>query len=257
MAVFRGCAILLLAACAACATPARAADRQQVLVFAAASLAETLTAVGDAYAAAGKPKPVFSFAASSALARQIESGAPAAMFVSADEAWMDYLAQKNLIVPSTRASLLANTLVLIRPETKPLDVTIGLNFPLANALGDGRLSLADPDSVPAGRYAKAALEKLGVWKDVEAKVIRADSVRSALAFVERAEASAGIVYATDAALAPKTKIVGTFPDDSHPPISYPMALLVKHDDADARAFQAFMQGEAAKAIFRKFGFLVK
>lgn len=256
MQMFTRRAIALLAVSAAFVAPVRAAE-PQLLVFAAASVTETLTAVGDAYAATGKPKPVFSFAASSALARQIESGAPAAIFVSADEEWMDYLAQRNLIVPPSRVSLLANTLVLIRPEARPLDVMIGPNFPLAAALGNGKLSLADPDSVPAGKYAKAVLENLGVWTAVESKVVRAENVRAALAFVERAEAAAGIVYATDAMLAPKTKVVGTFPATSHPPISYPMALVKGHDGPDAQAFHAFMQSEAARAIYRRFGFSVK
>ena len=253
MATFRRRAIVLLAAFAGFAAPVRAAE-PQLLVFAAASLTETLTAVGDAYAATGKAKPVFSFAGSSALARQIESGAPASLFVSADEAWMDYLAERGLIVSPSRISLLTNTLVLIRPETRPLEVTIGPNFPLAAALGNGRLSLADPASVPAGKYAKAALESLNVWAAVERKVVRAENVRAALAFVERAEAAAGIVYATDAALAPRTKVVGTFPASSHPPISYPMAVLAGHDGRNTQAFHAFLMGDAAKAIYRRFGF---
>ena len=235
--------------------PARAADA--MVVFAAASLTETLNAVGDAYAATGKSKPTFAYAASSALAKQIENGAPAALFISADEEWMDYLAQRSLIVPSSRVSLLANSLVLIAPAAKPLTLKVEKDFALAKALGGGKLSLADPASVPAGRYAKAALEKLGVWASVEKSVIGSENVRAALAFVERGEAAAGAVYATDAALSQKVVVVGPFPADSHPPISYPVAIVAGHDGKDAQDFRAFMVSDTAKAIYKKFAFTAK
>jgi molybdate transport system substrate-binding protein len=242
--------LLWLGAC----LPARA---EPLLVFAAASLTETLDAVGEAYAAAGHDRPTFSYAASSALARQIESGAPAALFVSADESWMDYLAARNLIVPPSRVSLLGNSLVLVAPADRPLALAIGPGFPLAATLGPRKLALADPDAVPAGRYAKAALEALGVWPAVEKAVVRAENVRAALTFVERGEVAAGIVYATDAALARKVQVVGSFPADSHPPISYPVAIVAGRDGPAAQAFRAFLLSAPAKAIYRRFGFTAK
>ena len=235
----------------------QAQEADRLLVFAASSLAEALTEVGEAYAKTGKAKPVFSFAASSAIARQVESGAPASLFVPADEEWMDYLAARSLIVADTRASFLGNTLVLVTPADRPLTVSIGPGFPLAAALGKGKLALADPTSVPAGKYGKAALESLGVWSAVEANVVRGDNVRNALAFVERGEAAAGIVYATDAALTKTVVVVGTFPASSHPPISYPLAVVAGHDTPAARAFRDFLLGPEANAVYRKFGFAVK
>jgi len=246
---------LILILCLSVSGMARAGDT--VLVFAAASLTETLKEVGDAYAATGKPKPTFSFAASSALARQIENGAPAAIFASADEQWMDYLADRKLIVPSTRTTFVGNTLVLIAPADRPLKISIGYEFPLAAALGNGKLSMADPDSVPAGKYGKAALENLNVWRSVEGNVVRAENVRGALAFVERGEAAAGIVYATDAALAKKVTVVGTFPEVSHGPITYPLAIVAGNDSPAAQAFRTFMLSDAAKVIYRKYGFSLK
>lgn len=247
------CVVMLVAFAAV----GRVHAADSLIVFAAASLTETLNAVGEAYVASGKPKPTFSYAATSALAKQIENGAPAALFISADEEWMDYLAQRNLIVPPSRVSLLANSLVLIAPANKPLDLKIEADFSLAQTLGNGKLSLADPASVPAGRYAKAALEKLGVWASVEKSVVGSENVRSALAFVERGEAAAGVVYATDAALTRKVMVVGTFPADGHPPISYPLAIVAGHDGPDTQGFRAFLMSDAAKAIYKKFGFSVK
>jgi len=238
-------------------TPLRAQEAGKLLVFAAVSLTEALTEVGEAYAKTGKSKPVFSFAASSALARQIESGAPARLFLSADEEWMDYLAQRQLIVAASRTSFLENTLVLVTPADRPLRLDIMPSFPLAPLLGGGKLSLADPTSVPAGRYAQAALESLGVWAAVEASVVRADNVRGALAFVERGEAAAGIVYATDAALTKRVAVTGTFPPSSHPPISYSLAIVAGHDGAAEGAFRDFLLGDAAKAVYGKYGFSVK
>ncbi len=235
----------------------RAADDAKLLVFAASSLTEVMNEVGDAYAKTGQPRPVFSFAASSALARQIENGAPAGVFASADEEWMDYLAQRKLIVPATREALVGNSLVLIAPADRPLTLEIAPNFLLAAALKGGKLSLADPASVPAGKYAKAAFEHLKVWDALMPNVINADNVRNAMAFVERGEAAAGVVYATDAALTKKVTVVGTFPADSHPPITYPLAVIAANDTAAARAFRDFLLGDQAKAIYRNYGFVVK
>jgi molybdate transport system substrate-binding protein len=235
--------------------PAQAQDK--LVVFAAASLTEALNDVGKAYAATGRVGPVFSFAASSALARQIENGAPAALFVSADEEWMDYLGARTLIDPSSRVSFLGNSLVLVVPKGERLGVTIAPGFDLAGALKGRKLSLADPTAVPAGRYAQAALTFLGAWKAVESSVVRADNVRAALTFVERKEAAAGIVYATDAALTGKVDVAGTFPANSHAAISYPVAIITKNDGPAARAFHAFLLSEPARAVYRKYGFATR
>jgi len=231
---------------------------QGPLVLAAASLQESLSEAADAWAARGHPRPVLSFAASSALARQIEAGAPADLFVSADEAWMDDVAAKGLIQRGSRVSLLGNRLVLVAAKGQTTRLTIARGFPLARALGvDGRLAMADPDSVPAGRYGKAALTALGVWPAVETKVARADNVRAALALVERGAAAYGIVYATDALAAPAVRVVGVFPAASHPPITYPLALLTSATHPDAASFRAFLLSPAAKAIFRRRGFTAR
>ena len=227
------------------------------LVFAAASLRESMTEAADAFAATGAPKPVVSFAGSSTLAKQIENGAPADLFVSADEAWMDYLADKKLIVPASRAPFVGNKLVLIVPVGQPLKVDIKKGFPLANLLGDGKLAMADPNSVPAGRYGKAALIKLGVWPSVESKVVQGEDVRAALTFVERGEARAGIVYSTDAQASQKVAVAAQFPAGSHPPISYPLALVAGRSNPDAAKFRTYLLSAKGKAIFAKHGFIVK
>ena len=237
------------------AAPAQAQDR--LIVFAAVSLTESLAAVGKAYAETGRGAPIFSFAASSALARQIENGAPAALFVSADEEWMDYLGARELIDPHSRASFLGNTLVLVAPKGESLGVVIGSNFDLVRALKGRKLALADPTAVPAGRYAQAALTFLGAWKAVEPQVVRADNVRAALSFVERREAAAGIVYATDAALTANVEIAGVFPANSHPPVSYSVAIVAGNDSPEARAFRAFLLGESARAIYHAYGFTTR
>ncbi|TRW15260.1 molybdate ABC transporter substrate-binding protein [Glacieibacterium frigidum] len=223
------------------------------LVLAAASLQEALTAAADAYAATGQPRPVVSFAASSALARQIEADAPADLFVPADEQWMDYVAARGLLRPGTRARLLTNRLVLVAPATQPLRLRISRGFELAAALGTGRLAMAD-DSVPAGRYGRAALTSLGVWAAVEPKVARADNVRTALAFVRRGEARAGIVYATDAKADPGVRVVGVFPAASHSPITYPVAILGRSTNPGAVRFRAFLLSPRGQAIFAHYGF---
>jgi molybdate transport system substrate-binding protein len=197
-----------------------------------------------------------SFGSSSTLAKQIENAAPASVFISADEQWMDYLDKRKLLEPGTRADILGNALVLITPKegAAPKHVPIGPNFPLAQLLGDGRLAVGDPSHVPAGLYAKAALEKLGVWESVKGKLAAAQDVRAALAFVERGETPYGIVYATDAIATSKVWEVGIFPDSSHPPITYPAALIAGHATPEAKAFLEFLKGPEATAIFAKAGF---
>ena len=235
------------------AVPARADD---LLVFAAASTKDAATEIGKAYEAAGHGKVTFSFASSSDLAKQIENGAPAAIFISADTKWMDYLADKKMIVGDSRKDLLGNRLVLIAPQDSTLKVDLGPNAPLAQALGDGKLAMGDPDAVPAGRYGKAALDKLGIWPSVEGAVVRAKDVRATLALVERGEAAAGIVYSTDALISKKVRVVGDFPPDSYPKIIYPAALVAGRDDAAAKDFYAFLTGPKSRDVFLDYGFTV-
>lgn len=238
------------------AAPAFAQQARPLRVFAAASLTDALNELGRAYAAMGQPAPVFNFAASSALARQIEQGADADLFISADEPWMDHLAQRNLIVPQTRVSFLSNRLVLISPADRRFNLRIARGMNLHNALRGGRLAMADPDSVPAGRYGRAALEHYGAWAGVQRDVVRAENVRAALRFVELGEAAAGIVYVSDARATRNVAIVATFPEASHPRISYPMAVIAENDSPRARAFAAFLQSRRAGAVFRRLGFVV-
>jgi molybdate transport system substrate-binding protein len=230
------------------------AQAQALTVFAAASLKEALDAIADAYGAQQPPRPVVAYAASSALARQIESGAPADVFISADQDWVDYLAQKHLLVPGTRRDLVHNELVLVAPARTPVTLAPVPGFALRAALHGGRLALADPGAVPAGRYARAALEKLGVWHDVAGQIASAENVRAALALVARGEAPLGIVYATDARAEPRVMVAGTFPADAHPPIVYPAAL-VKGAQAGAQRFLDFLGSDAARAIFVHNGFV--
>ena len=235
---------------------AQAPAAKPPLVLAAASLQEAINAEANAWAAKHHPRPVISLAASSALARQVENGAPADLFVSADEEWMDYLATRHLITPGTRSDVVANTLVLIAPVGKPVMLHIARHFALAAALGGGRLAVADTNAVPAGKYAKAALTSLGVWASVVDHLASGDSVRSALALVARGEAPLGIVYATDAKAEPRVQVVGTFPASSHAPILYPLARLSAASSADAEGFRAFLLSGQGQAIFRAFGFSV-
>jgi len=232
--------------------PARAAD---VTVFAAASLTDALTQIGEAYRHDTGNNVVFSFAASSALARQIEASSGADIFISADADWMDYLDSRGLIARASRIDLLGNRLVLIAPADSRIALTARPHFGIASALGEGRLALADPVAVPAGRYAKAALTSLGVWDEIKNKIVPAENVRVALAYVARGEAPLGIVYATDARAEPKVRVVAVFPDDAYPRIVYPAAL-TKDAKAEARAFLAYLSGARAKAIFAKAGFAV-
>jgi molybdate transport system substrate-binding protein len=255
MAGFRlWAAAALLGILALGAAPAVRAE--EVLVFAAASLKNALDEAAADYQRHGGDKISVSYAASSALAKQLESGAPADIFISADLDWMDYVQQRHLIKPETRKDLLGNRLVLVAPTSSKVAVEIKPNFPLAALLQGGRLAMADPDAVPAGKYGKAALEKLGVWASVEGQVARAENVRAALFFVSRQEAPLGIVYATDAAADTGVRIVAAFPEDTHPPIVYPVALTAASRHAGAAGFLAFLESPAAKPIFEKQGFTV-
>jgi len=233
-----------------------AADAQAKppLVLAAASLQESMTAAADAWAKRGHPRPVVSFAASSALARQVTSGAPADLFVSADEDWMDDLAMRGLLAPGTRADFVGNRLVLVARADDPVKLALRRGARLDTVLGSARLAMADPDSVPAGRYGKAAFQHLAAWDAVQARVVRAENVRAALAFVERGAARLGVVYATDARASDKVRVVAVFPADSHPPIRYPLARLKAAASPDAEGFRRFLLSKAGRAIFARFGF---
>lgn len=225
------------------------------LVLAAASLQESLTAAADQWAKRGHAKPTISFAASSALARQIDAGAPADLFISADEQWMDDVQKNGHVAPGTRVSFLANRLVLIAPADSKANIAIRKGMPLAQALGDRKLAMADPDSVPAGKYGKAALTSLGVWPQVQTKVARGDSVRAALAFVERDEAPYGIVYETDAKASNAVRVVGIFPENTHLPITYPVARLTTSTSSEAEGFRLFLISATGRALFQGYGFL--
>jgi molybdate transport system substrate-binding protein len=234
------------------------AQAQQVTVFAAASLTDAMKDISAKWAAAGHKPLVMSFGSSSTLARQIEQGAPANVFASADEKWMDYLAQKNLIVADTRKDLLGNDLVLVVSADKPMHVTINKSFNLMGLLGaNGRLATGDPAHVPVGIYAEQALKKLGMWDSVSPRLARTEDVRAALLLVERGEAPAGIVYATDAAVSKAVMVAGTFPADSHDPVAYPFAVVKGGDTPEARALMAFLAGPQARAIFLQRGFKVE
>ncbi len=229
--------------------PLQAWAASPLTVFAAASLTNAMQDVGALWTAHGHGKVVFSFAASSTLAQQIERGAPAGVFVSADEKWMDGLA------PNTRLDLLGNTLVLVEPKAglKPVTLTAGGNLDAVLGPG-GRLALGDPAHVPAGIYAQQALERLGMWPKVQRRLAPADSVRSALRLVELGEAPAGIVYGTDVRATPSLAVAAEFPADSHDPILYPAAVVADNDGAGARAFLAFLQTQPAQDVFRHYGF---
>jgi molybdate transport system substrate-binding protein len=237
------------------AAPA-AAQSHDVLIFAAASLKNALDDVAKQYQGETGKHTSISYAASSALAKQIEAAAPADIFISADLDWMDYLAKRNLIKPDTRKNLLGNELVLIVPKSSTAEVKIEPNFPLATLLAGGHLAMADTSAVPAGKYGRAALEKLGVWSSVEPHIAQAENVRAALALVARGEAPFGIVYQTDAAAEPSVKIAGIFPEDSHPPIIYPVAILASSTNPDAAAFLAYLESPKAAPLLEKQGFVM-
>lgn len=247
---------LWIAAVLALTAPAEAQKRGP-LVLAAASLQESMNAAADAWAAAGRARPVISFAASSALARQIEAGAPADLFVSADVEWMDVLQREQLIRPGSRSDFLGNRLALIAPAGSRVALRIARGFPIARALGDGRLAMADPAAVPAGRYGKAALTALGVWPSVANRVAHAENVRAALALVERGATPLGIVYETDARASAKVRVVGLFPSGSHAPITYPTAIIASSRNPEAEGFRRFLLSPRGRAIFQRYGFSVR
>jgi molybdate transport system substrate-binding protein len=250
--MFRG--LLLSALLVFLPTSAAAAPGQAPLILAAASLQESLSAAADAWARTGHPRPVLSFAASSALARQASAGAPADLFFSADVEWMDYLAGRGLLAPGTRSDVLANRLVLVAPASTRGAVALRPAAMLARTLAQGALAMADPQAVPAGRYGKAALTRLGVWNSVAPRVVRAENVRAALALVGRGAARFGIVYATDARVSKAVRIVAIFPAASHSPIVYPLARLKTSQSAEAEGFRRFLTSSQGRAIFARFGF---
>ncbi len=248
--------VLAAAASLALALPPAARAQEPLTVFAAASLQDALRDLGAQWQARGNPAPRLSFAASSALARQIEQGAPADIFMSADEPWMDYVQQRNLIVNATRVSPLGNSLALVAPASSTAQVALARGTDLAALLGpNGRIATGDPAHVPVGRYAQAALEWMGQWGAVSPRLARADNVRAALLLVERGEAPFGIVYETDARASAGVRTVATFPAESHPPVSYPFALTRRAEgNAAARAFFTFVTSPEAGATWQRFGF---
>jgi molybdate transport system substrate-binding protein len=249
---------LLLSGSALGVSPAvRAADASQpeLLVFGAASLSNVLDELGAAYAKETGQSVKGSYAASSALAKQLEAGAHADVFFSADVDWMDYAQSHELIDPASRQDVVGNHLVLIAPAASDVKLQIAPGFKLASALGkDGKLATGDPDSVPVGRYAKAALTSLGVWNEVAERLVRADNVRAALAFVSRGEAPLGIVYTTDALIDRGVRVVDTFPDGSHPKIVYPIAVTAGAREG-AKRYLEFLRKPAAQQVFQKYGFV--
>lgn len=243
---------LFLAIVSVCA----AAD---VTVFAAASTTNAVTDICALYMAGhAGDKVVTSFASSSTLAKQIDNGAPADIYLSANTKWMDYLAEHKMIEPASRSDLLGNRIVLIAPaQSLTANVDVKPGFPLADLLADGRLSMGDPEHVPAGIYGKQALVQLNVWDSVQSKVAAMKDVRAALAMVERGEVPLGLVYATDAAISTKVRVVGVFPEESHPPIVYPVAIVAGHSNPTAEAFLQFLKSPDARAVFEKYGFAVR
>lgn len=255
--LLRSFSALLLIAVSLASTTARAQDDAGLTVFAAASLKEALDDAAAAYRKqTGVPVRV-SYAASSALARQIEQGAPADVFFSADLEWMDYLQQRNRLDVATRRSLLGNRLVLIAPRASKAQVDLKRPATLLAALGDGRLAVGQTRTVPAGKYAKASLESLSLWNGVRPRLAESESVRAALMLVARGETPLGIVYASDAKAEPGVRVVATFPEDSHPPIVYPVAALRGARAAQATRFVQWLASPAADALFTKRGFTVK
>jgi molybdate transport system substrate-binding protein len=260
MATFLGVArVIHIAAVVALTAPwsiAAHAQGRDLLVFGGASLRNALDEANTQYQRNAGQKIVVSYGASSALAKQIENGAPADIFISADLDWMDYVAAHKLIKPETRFNLLGNKLVLIAPADSRINLTIGPNFPLAQALGNDRLAMADSAAVPAGKYGKAALEALGVWSSVSSKIAPAQDVRATLLLVSRGEAPLGIVYQTDAAADKGVKIVGAFPEATHPPIIYPIAVTAASTNPGVAAYIGFLKSPAAKPAFEIQGFVV-
>lgn len=239
------------------ASPAFSGEPQKMHVFAAASTTNAMTEIGRMYEKKSNTSVLFSFASSSTLAKQINQGAPAQLYVSANPKWMDFLEKNGRIQPGTRQDLLGNRIVIIAPKGAGMHLTIEKGFNLSGILGEGKLAMGDPDHVPAGIYGKQALESLGEWRNVAPKVASAKDVRAALVLVERAEVPLGIVYATDAAISDKVEVVGVFPEKSHPPITYPVALVSGQISESAADFFVFLQGEESREIFKKYGFSMR
>jgi molybdate transport system substrate-binding protein len=247
----------LIAAAISLGPALQASTAKDIVIFAAASLKNALDEAAAAWAKeTGKPAPRISYAASNTLAKQIEQGAPADIFISADLGWMDYVAARNLIRPESRVSLLANRIALIAPAESPAKVTLAPGVDLSPALAAGRLAMGNVDAVPAGKYGKAALQKLGGWDKVKDHVAQADNVRAALLLVARGESPLGIVYTTDAAAEPRVKVIATFPEETHPPIIYPAVVLKDSTNSDAAGFLAWLRSAGPKAAFEKQGFTV-
>jgi molybdate transport system substrate-binding protein len=236
--------------------PATAFAQDGLVIFAAASLKNAVDEIAADWKDSGKPAAKISYAASSALAKQLEQGAPADLFISADTDWMDYVEKKDLIRKDTRVNLLGNKIVLIAPKDSKATVDVKQGFDLAKALAGGKLAMANVDSVPAGKYGKAALEKLGAWDGVKGSIAQAENVRAALLLVARGEAALGIVYSTDAAAEPNVKVIGTFPAASHPPIIYPAAVTKDTKSPNAKAFLDLLKSNKARPAFEKQGFEV-
>jgi len=234
------------------------ADEGKITVFAAASLTNAMQDIAKEYKKEKNVEVVSSFASSSTLARQIEAGAPADLFISADQKWMDYAVDKKAIDTSSRETLLGNSLVAVAPKASKLDkVTIDAKTDWTRLLDGGRLAVGDPDHVPAGIYAKEALQKLGAWETLSPKLAPAEDVRGALALVERNEAPLGIVYGSDAVASKGVKVVGTFPEDSHKKVEYPLAIIDGHKNATVSAFYDYLKGPQASAIFKRYGFTTR
>ena len=239
------------------AGPARAGT-EKVIVFAAASTTNVITDIIAAFGAGNRIRVTPSFASSSTLAKQIENGAPAELFISADQKWMDYLASRNLIRADSRINLMGNRIVLIAPAESHLAAAeIHADTPLGRWVGEGRLAMGDPSHTPVGTYARMALVNLGLWDAVSDKIAPAKDVRAALMLIERAETPLGLVYATDAAVSAKVRVIGRFPESSHPPIVYPAALTANRDTPAARQFFSFLQSAPAQSIFTKHGFTTR
>lgn len=245
----------LLAVLCLFAVPA-AAQQKPVLVFAAASLQSTLPALLAEWQRQSGRRGIASYGASSSLARQIEAGAPADVFMSADQDWMNWLEMRSLTKPGTRKVIALGSLVLVAPKDDTTMLSVGPGFPLAREIGTSRLAMGEPNTVPAGKYGKAALEKLGIWNEVEPKVAGTDNVRAALALVARGEARFGIVYATDAKAEPRVRVVATFPTRLHAPIEYPAALTAASTNPDAASFLTFLTGPTARRILAADGFVM-
>lgn len=234
--------------------PVKAQSPERVMVFAAASTTNAITKIGELFSKETHYQFVASFASSSTLAKQIESGAPANVYISANSKWMTFLDDRGLVEKESRCDILGNRIVFIAPKGSDLKIDIHPGFVLPAILSTEKIAMGDPEHVPAGIYGKQALTFLGVWDEIEPKIVRAKDVRTALVFVERGEAPLGIVYATDAAITDKVRVVGIFPEDSHPPITYQAAMVKENQTQAAQAFLAFLKSPGAKAIFQFYGF---